>query len=95
MVHGSAVGEVIRARRPRHVPVVMTRNDVRAVLTQLTGDKWLMASLMYEAGLRLMECPQLRVRDIDLPRCEITIRDGKGGKDWRTMLPQSVRNRAE
>lgn len=85
------LGQVIRARRPRHVPVVMTRDEVKAVLAQLNGDKWLMASLMYGAGLRLMECLQLRVKDIDLARCEITIRNGKGGKDRRTMLPQSLR----
>ncbi len=84
------LGEVIRARRSRHVPVVMIRDEVKAVLAQLTGDKWLMASLMYGAGLRLMECLQLRVKDIDLSRREITIRDGKGGKDRRTMLPQSL-----
>jgi integron integrase len=89
------LGEVIRARRPKHVPVVMTRDEVKAVLAQLTGDKWLMASLMYGAGLRLMECLQLRVKDIDLARCEITIRDGKGGKDRRTMLPQSLRQPLE
>ena len=85
------LGEVIRARRPKHVPVVMTRDEVKAVLAQLTGDKWLMASLLYGAGLRLMECLQLRVKDIDLARCEITLRDGKGGKDRRTMLPQSLK----
>lgn len=85
------LGEVIRARRPARVPVVMTRDEVKAVLAQLRGDKWLMASMMYGAGLRLMECLQLRVKDIDLARCEITIRDGKGGKDRRTMLPQSLK----
>jgi integron integrase len=85
------LGNVIRARRPAHVPVVMTRDEVKAVLANLTGDKWLMASLMYGAGLRLMECLRLRVKDIDLARCEITIRDGKGGKDRRTMLPQSLK----
>ncbi len=84
------LGEVIRARKPRHIPVVMTREAVKAVLGHLHGDKWLMANLMYGAGLRLMECLRLRVQDVDFARNEITIRDGKGAKDRITMLPQSV-----
>jgi site-specific recombinase XerD len=59
------LGEVIRARKPTRLPVVMTRDEVKGVLANLTGDKWLMASLMYGAGLRLMECLRLRVQDID------------------------------
>lgn len=85
------LGEVIRARKPRRLPVVMTSEEVKAVLGQLTGDKWLMASLMYGAGLRLMECLRLRVQDIDFSRSEITVRDGKGGKDRLTMLPESLK----
>jgi integrase len=85
------LGEVIRARKPVHIPVVMTREKVRAVLTNLTGDKWLMASLMCGAGLRLMECLRLRVQDIDFARNEILIRDGKGSKDRITMLPESFK----
>ena len=84
------LGEVIRARKPVRVPVVMTRDEVRTVLTHLTGDKWLMASLMYGAGLRLMECLRLRVQDIDFARNQITVRDGKGAKDRITMLPESL-----
>ena len=84
------LGEVIRARKPRHMPVVMTREEVKAVLANLAGDKWLMASLMYGAGLRLMECLRLRIQDVDFARNEITIRDGKGAKDRITMLPQSL-----
>jgi len=53
------LGEVIRARKSKHLPVVMTREEVKAVLSHLFGDKWLMASLMYGAGLRLMECLRL------------------------------------
>ena len=75
------VGEVIRARKPTRLPVVMTREEVEAVLANLTGDKWLMASLMYGAGLHLMECLRLRVQDIDFVRNEILVRDGKGAKD--------------
>jgi len=86
------LGEVIRARKPRRLPVVMTRDEVKAVLRQLQGDKWLMASLMYGAGLRLMECLGLRVQDIDFDRNEILVRDGKGAKDGMTMLPESLRS---
>jgi integron integrase len=85
------LGEVIRARKPKHLPVVMTREEVKVVLAALAGDKWLMASLMYGAGLRLMECLRLRVQDIDFARNEILIRDGKGAKDRITMLPELLR----
>ena len=85
------LGEVIRARKPTRLPVVMTRDEVKAVLANLTGDKWLMASLMYGAGLRLMECLRLRVQDIDFSRNEILVRDGKGAKDRVTMLPESLK----
>lgn len=86
------LGDVIRARKPKRLPVVMTREEVRAVLGHLDGDKWLMASLMYGAGLRLMECLRLRVQDIDFERNEIMVRDGKGAKDRRTMLPASLKS---
>jgi integron integrase len=85
------LGDVIRARKPKRLPVVMTREEVKAVLANLTGDKWLMASLMYGAGLRLMECLRLRVQDIDFARNEIHVRDGKGAKDRITMLPESLK----
>jgi len=85
------LGQVIRARKPKRLPVVLTREEVKAVLSHLQGDKWLMASLMYGAGLRLMECLRLRVQDIDFARNEITVRDGKGAKDRVTMLPQSLK----
>lgn len=85
------LGEVIRARKPTRLPVVMTRAEVKAVLSNLTGEKWLMASLMYGAGLRLMECLRLRVQDLDPSRSEILLRDGKGAKDRITMLPESLK----
>jgi integron integrase len=85
------LGEVIRARKPTRLPVVMTREEVKAVLANLSGDKWLMASLMYGAGLRLMECLRLRVQDVDFSRNEILVRDGKGAKDRITMLPESLK----
>ena len=85
------LGEVIRARKPQRLPVVMTKEEVKAVLGCLKGDKWLLASLMYGSGLRLMECLRLRVQDIDFGRNEILVRDGKGAKDRITMLPESLK----
>jgi len=85
------LGELIRARKPKRLPVVMTREEVKAVLGHLTRDKWLMASLMYGSGLRLMECLRLRVQDLDFARNEILVRDGKGAKDRITMLPESLK----
>jgi integron integrase len=78
-----------RAKQPQRLPVVLTETEVRAVLTQLEGRHWLMASLLYGAGLRLMECVRMRVKDIDFEYAQITIRDGKGNKDRVTMLPES------
>lgn len=71
--------------------LVMTREEVKAVLNHLMGDKRLMASLMYGTGLRLMECLRLRVQDVDFNRNEITVRNGKGAKDRITMLPESLK----
>lgn len=85
------LGEIVRARRPRRLPVVLSRDEVKAVLSHLTGDTLLIGSVMYGAGLRLMECLRLRVQDIDFSRNELTVRDGKGSKDRLTMLPSSVR----
>jgi len=85
------LGEIIRAPKPKRLPVVMAREEVRAVIGQLEGDKWLMANLMYGAGLRLMERLRLRVQDIDFARSEILVRDGKGAKDRITMLPESLK----
>jgi len=80
------LGEVIRARKPRRLPVVMTHEEAMAVIGQLKGDKWLMASLLYGSGLRLMEWLQLRAQDIDYAMNEIIVRAGKGNKDRRTLL---------
>jgi integron integrase len=79
--------EIRRAKRPERLPVVLTRVEVDAVLGELQGTTWLMASLLYGSGLRLMECVRLRAKDIDFARHELTVRQGKGGKDRRTMLP--------
>jgi integron integrase len=79
--------EIRRAKRPQRLPAVLSRQEVAAVLTELDGVAWLMASLLYGSGLRLMECVRLRVKDLDFDRHEVTVRQGKGGKDRRTMLP--------
>jgi integron integrase len=78
---------VVQAKSPRHLPVVLTEEEVRAVLAKLTGTNWLLASLLYGAGLRLMEAVRLRVKDLDFARREIIVRDGKGARDRVTMLP--------
>lgn len=79
-----------RAKRSKRLPVVMTGDECRRVLAQLSGPKWLMASLLYGAGLRLSECLGLRVQDLDFDRGQITVRNGKGAKDRVTMLPRSL-----
>ena len=81
---------VVRSKRPRRLPVVFTRDDALAVLNHLEGRERLMANLLYGAGLRLMECHRLRVKDIDFDYKQITVRDGKGHKDRITMLPESL-----
>jgi integron integrase len=81
---------VTRAKRPQRLPVVMTRDEVHAVLDRMEGGYGLMARLLYGTGMRLMECVRLRVKDVDFARGEILVRDGKGAKDRVTMLPQSL-----
>jgi integron integrase len=82
--------KVERAKKPSRLPVVFTREEVRAILAELDRSKWLMASLLYGSGLRLMECLRLRVKDIDFGYHQIMVRDGKGNKDRATMLPTSL-----
>lgn len=81
---------LVRAKRPKKLPVVLTRQEVEAVLSNLSGAYWLMASLLYGSGLRLMECIRLRVKDVDFDSNQIFIRDGKGQKDRVSVLPQSL-----
>ncbi len=81
---------VVRAKRPQRVPTVLSQPEVRSLLTAMDGRPWLLASLLYGTGMRLMECLRLRVKDVDFGRSEITIRSGKGAKDRRTMLPRSL-----
>lgn len=88
---GKPVGEIeefVRAKRPRRLPEVMTRDEVQMLLAKMSGVTGLMAGLMYGSGLRLMECVRLRVKDVDFARHQIMVRDGKGQKDRVTMLPE-------
>ena len=84
------VEDVLRAKKPQRLPVVFTREEVRAVLARMLGDKAVMASLLYGSGLRLMECLRLRVKDVDFGQNHIVVRDGKGQKDRVTVLPGSL-----
>jgi integron integrase len=78
---------VTRAPKSRHLPVVLTRAEVRSLLAQLEGIPWLVVGLLYGGGLRLTEALQLRIKDLDLDRGEMMVRDGKGAKDRLTVLP--------
>ena len=79
-----------RAKRPARVPTVLSAAEAERLLSRLQGTRWLMASLLYGAGLRLRECLKLRVKDVDFDYRQIVVRDGKGGKDRITMLPGSA-----
>ena len=83
------VNGVVRAKRPKRLPVVLAKEEVRVILARLHGTEWIMTMLLYGAGLRLMECVRLRVKDIDFTSNEIRVRAGKGDKDRVTMLLQS------
>lgn len=83
--------ELVRAKKAARLPVVLSREEVRAVLAGLRGDKRLAAALMYGTGMRLSECLGLRVQDLDFGRNEILVRDGKGAKDRVTMLPAALK----
>jgi integron integrase len=85
------VDDVVRAKQPHRVPVVLTQDEVAAILRHLSGTPWLMATLLYGAGLRLMECLRLRVKDVDFAYNQLVVRDGKGHKDRVTMLPLRVK----
>jgi integron integrase len=82
---------IVRAKRPQRLPVVLTRDEVRAVLRRLEGAPRLMAYLLYGAGLRLLECCRLRVQDVDFASNQIVVRGGKGDKDRMTMLPAVIK----
>ncbi|HTA65574.1 MAG TPA: integron integrase [Xanthomonadaceae bacterium] len=82
--------EIRRAKRRERLPVVLDRKETVALLGEMDGITGLMASLLYGSGLRLMECVRLRVKDVDFGRHELVVRQGKGGKDRRTMLPARI-----
>jgi integron integrase len=84
------LGDLVHARRPKKVPVVLGRQETHDVLARLQGPVWLVCALLYGAGLRLLEALRLRVKDIDLDRREIIVRCGKGQKDRRTVLPSAL-----
>jgi len=83
--------DLVHAHSPERLPVVLTREEVRAVLAHMDGLPRLMGTLLYGCGLRLLECCRLRVKDVDFGRNQITVRRGKGDKDRMTMLPGSVK----
>jgi integron integrase len=81
---------MVRANKPARVPTVMTKEEVFQVIGCMTGIPQLMAKLLYGSGLRLLECARLRVKDLDFARHQVVVRDGKGAKDRRTMLPERL-----
>ena len=89
------VPPVVRARTPERLPVVLSRDEVAAVMKHLTGTIWIIVVLLYGSGLRIEECLELRVKDLDFDRHQIVLRRGKGQKDRRTMLPMAVRERLQ
>ncbi len=85
------VSNIERARKPKRLPTVFTRAEVKRLLANLEGTHWLIGGLLYGSGLRLMECLRLRVKDLDFTYGQLTVRDGKGEKDRITMLPSRLR----
>jgi len=82
---------IVRARRPKRLPVVLTVGEVQKLLSCLRGGSWIIGVILYGSGLRLLECLRLRVKDVDFSRNEILVREGKGAKDRVTMLPIAVK----
>jgi integron integrase len=85
------VSDIERARKPKRLPTVFTKDETKRIFANLEGTHWLIAGLLYGSGLRLMECLRLRVKDIDFTYQQITVRDGKGEKDRVTMLPVKLK----
>ena len=83
--------DITWAKKGKRLPVVFSPNEVRKIMFQLSGTKWIMVNLLYGAGLRLKECLRLRVKDIDFDYGEITIRSAKGNKDRVTILPEILK----
>ncbi|HEX9140364.1 MAG TPA: integron integrase [Steroidobacteraceae bacterium] len=84
------IDTMVRATKPQRLPVVLSQEEARAVVNNLSGVYWLIGSLLYGSGLRLLEALRLRVKDIDLEYRQLLVRDGKGAKDRATMLPQAL-----
>lgn len=84
------LNDVVRAKKPQRLPVVLSIDEVRRILAGLEGELWLVCSLLYGTGMRLMEVLRLRIKDVDFARNEILVRDGKGMKDRVTVLPRSL-----
>lgn len=82
--------EFTHARQFRRIPVVLSKAEISEVLTQLSGRDWLIFSLLYGSGLRITECLRIRLQDIDFDHCALTVRDGKGGKDRKTLLSHTL-----
>ena len=85
------VNDIERAQKPKRLPVVFTRDEIKRVFSGLTGTHWIIGGLLYGSGLRLMECVRLRVKDLDFSCGQLTVRDGKGEKDRITMLPARLK----
>jgi integrase len=85
------LNEVVRAKKPRKLPVASTQEEAKAVLKSLSGISWLMASLVYNSRLRLMECIRYRVKDMDVASHHIVVGDGQGGKERVTVLPLNIK----
>jgi len=83
--------DMVWAKKPKRLPVVLSRDEVKAVLRHVTGTHWLMVNLLYGAGLRVIECLRLRIKDIDFAYNQIGVRAAKGDKDRVTMLPQNLK----
>jgi integrase len=84
------LNDVVRAKKPARLPTVLSRSEVQSVLAKTDGMTGLMLRLLYGTGMRLMECVRLRVKDVEFSLNQINVRDGKGGKDRVTMLPQTL-----
>ena len=85
--------DIVRAKKPVRLPVVLTRNEVSEVLSRMYGPNRIAGMLMYGAGLRLLKCLQPRVKDVDFGYRQIVVREGKGSKDRVTILPASIEER--
>lgn len=92
VLHQELSGSInaVRAKPTQNIPTVLTKSEVHQILGQLSGHHKLLVELLYGSGLRSLECVRIRVKDLDFARHELTIRDGKGSKDRRTMLPESL-----